>query len=205
LREWSPPERAILLVGPSAGHCLPFVWLRGFERVAAGDPDPMARVLFTRRFGREVPWSARDYFTPKRGRFEIDGVRELLAEYPGHAVLFCNFLGQVPFLAPKASFEESFVLWKRKLPEALEGRSWASFHDRMSGGLRPALDAPRDIDSPLSDPAIVREFYEAPNGERVIELSEHLSGDLFPGRPRRFFSWELSPGTWHLIEGVSSR
>lgn len=206
LSGWTPRERSLLLIGPSGGYCLERRFLDRFERLAAVDPDPIAKRIFASRFRRKIHWSHRDHFSPRGGRFGIEGFRELLAAHPGHAVLFCNFLGQLPFLDTQAALGETYPQWKRALAQALDGHSWATFHDRLSGPLAPKnLPEHNEFTDIINDARVVETFYTAPSGEGRIELADHLSGDLFPGCPRRFFAWQIRPGTWHLIEAVRNQ
>ncbi len=204
LGDWRPPERKLLLVGPSAGHCLPGRdWFGGFKQVSAVDPDRVARLWLQARLGRRVVWSREDFLSPRNGDFDPARVDALLHAFPGHAVLFCNLLGQLRFLDQGAALADTFGTWKRGLERALAGRSWASFHDRLSGPARPR-GAPGallgDSQDVLTDSDILGRFY----GPDSAVLLDHLTGDLFPGRPRQFWSWQLRPGVFHLIEAMSA-
>jgi hypothetical protein len=209
LETWRPTESSLLLIGPSGGYCLDRRFVSRFTKVAAVDPDRLSRWILPWRFRRSVAWSSRDYFSPRASEFDIEGVRSLLADYPDHAILFCNFLGQIPFLDTDAALGDSFARWKRDLNEVLADRSWASFHDRLSGPLAPALSQPEgDFPLPLTDSELLDKLYHRRTGspgnpERPVELLDHLTGDLFPGLPRRYLSWRLTPNYWHLIECVA--
>jgi hypothetical protein len=203
LRDWKPVETRLLLVGPNAGYCLTADFLLRFKEISAVEPDPAARFLFARRFPMsKVAWSSEDYFLPKCGEFDPRGVQRMVAKYPEHAILFCNFLGQLPLLAPDAALSKRFETWKAALPESLSSRSWASFHDRLSGPLQPRISGRAEAPGCIPDANLVERFYTPPQGAAPIELSDHLTGDLFPKLPRAFFRWEISKGYWHLIEAV---
>ncbi|MGK5083599.1 hypothetical protein WDW37_09865 [Bdellovibrionota bacterium FG-1] len=205
LAQWAPSERALLLIGPSGGYCLPPSFLARFKQISAVDPDPWAPIIFHRRFRRNAQWIRQDYFSPVRGVFDPSRFEILMSKHPHHAVLFCNFLGQLPLLNTAAATQPSFSKWKAALPSLLEGRSWATFHDRLSGELRPTLATNSPLcryEDCVADSRLLADFYKAPAEDRQIELSDHLTGDLFPGHPRHFFRWQLTPGNWHLIEGI---
>src|SRR5206468_353043 len=121
----------------------------------------------------------------------------------GHAVLFCNFLGQMRFLDEEAALGPSFSAWKAALPALLRGRSWASFHDRLSGEALPRISEESGRASDIvPDAEVLSRFYASDARSGQVELLDHLTGDLFPGAPRRFIHWELTPRNHHLIEAV---
>jgi hypothetical protein len=196
LEEWIPPSPAtstdLLLIAPSAGHCLPSAWLGSFRSVAAIDLDPMAQVLFRRLHGASIKapmeWTAGDVFQ------EWDA---LLASQPNHALLFCNFLGQAT-----ECDEARAADWFARLPKSLAGRRWASFHDRYSGEL-PTKNV-LALDSRLrADPqTLLQHFYEKGISG---ELTEHELPPIFPqDQQYRYWSWPLAPDQFHIIEGCRS-
>jgi hypothetical protein len=196
LEEWIPAAQAssmdLLLIAPSAGHCLPSTWLGSFRSVAAIDLDPMASILFRRLHGASMPaaveWIAGDVFQ----QWEA-----LLASHPGHVVLFCNFLGQAAECDDVRASE-----WFAQLPASLEGRRWASFHDRYSGELATKAVAPLDSPHRADPETLLRHFYEKGISG---ELTEHELPPLFPQvRPYRYWSWPLAPDQFHIIEGCRS-
>lgn len=215
LYAWQPPERRLVVVGPSAGYCLEPLTLERFDELVCLEPDPVARFLFARRL-RRAPLERRP-----RLRFESrDLVLEeparlgaFLAELGDAAVLFSNFLGQLRVLLGVPGPDERLDAVKRGIVTALEGRSWASFHDRVSGALAPSLE-PLDAERRLSDDELTEAFYGghvlASDDRRLIgvagdrPLLDHLTAGLFPAeRPHRYFVWELEPGQFHLIEATS--
>jgi hypothetical protein len=200
LGEWRPTTDALLLVGPSAGWCLPPVLLARFARLHVLEPDPLARLLLRRRFATladRFRFHAGDYLEPDPAR-----TRALAADFPGAAILFCNVLGQLPWLHPAAVETPAFSVWKADLGRALAGRPWASFHDRLSGPIAPRLDAAGETAATaLDDQDLLRRFYARHTGARV-ELLDHGTAGLFPDHPRRFIPWEIGPGRFHLIEAV---
>lgn len=200
-----PWRGELILVGPSAGHCLPLVELGRFERLLVLEPDPLARLWLARRLPSvRVDVEPRDLLLGPllSGRPGLDA---LLERRPSAAVLFCNVLGQLHFGLSdeqQASLERAFVT--RVLP-LLESRSWASFHDRWSleRGVDETQPAWLDFERYPAD----RELAEAWFGARgpALSLLEHATGKLFPaGLPRRYFSWQLTPTALHVVEGVGS-
>jgi hypothetical protein len=205
LDDWSPGSDRLLLVGPSAGYCLQDRFLARFRDVIVLEPDPIARWLLARRLAGtpRVHTCADDLLVGGllgAGRDIVD----LLDAEPKRAVLFCNVLGQVPFLVPDDSFEPWAHAFRTRVVPALAGRGWASFHDRLSGALAPAIGLARDAAAALDDDDLLARFY--PHPDTTAELVDHCAGRLWsPSLPRRYFSWELLPGRFHLIEGICVR
>ncbi len=196
LEEWTPDSERLLLVGPSAGWCLPDDVFRRFAHVDVLEPDPIARTILARRvrrLGRDIRPHDRDYLTGDPSRFA-----ELRRDFPRHAILFCNVLGQVRFLRPELEDEDRNQAWKAALMAALDGRAWATFHDRLSGSLAPRLGGPvASSETAMSDENLAAAFYGGDG-----ELITHGTDGLFPERPRRYFAWELVPEWHHLIEAI---
>jgi len=125
------------------------------------------------------------------------------------AILFSNVLGQLRVLTGTDSPDAPrLAAIRAAVARATAGRSWASFHDRVSGVAAPEVDPVVHTAARLDDAAIVRRFYpslldaDAPSGPSR-ELLDHLTGGLFPeARPHAYFSWPLMPGVFHLIEGT---
>ncbi|HEY3498787.1 MAG TPA: hypothetical protein VGK73_29050 [Polyangiaceae bacterium] len=216
LYDWDPPEKKLVLVGPSAGWCIQPFFFERFDEVLCLEPDPLAHFLFRRRLAR-APLDARP-----RLRFEAtDQLLEdpsrfgaLLEREGPAAVLFSNIVGQVRVLLGTADADEpAFTAVREAVQHALRGRSWASFHDRVSGDPEPDLPAVYVSDARLDDAEIIELFYPVLEGRpaRAIdrrgrrELLDHLTADFFPPeRPHCYFSWQLLPGQFHLVEATRS-
>lgn len=184
LARWQPSTRSLILVGPSAGWCLPDAFLRRFDRIIAVDPDGWARLLFSRLHpdARLAEWIRDDFFAQ---------APDLLAKEPDAAVLFCNVLGQLRF----AGFDEAEIAGHlTSLPTLLEGHPWASFHEILSGETQAT---PRTL--PLA---------AAPFGEALLQqlgLSgawlDHGAGAVLPKTaPRDIVPWRFAPERLHLVE-----
>ncbi len=211
LLDWKPPEKTLLLVGPSGGYNLqPFLFER-FERVVCLEPDPVARWIFRRRLERaplerrpELSFIAEDQLVEHPERFGA-----LLARLDDPAILFSNVLGQLRVLLGVSDTDDDRFARVREAVQAAErGRSWASFHDRVSGVLQPALTQATVVEERWSDKELLNHaFAEArdlPQGT-APELLDHLTEGLFPtDLPHAYFSWELEPGWFHVIEAVRS-
>ena len=199
-------ERELILVGPSAGHCLPLDRFRAVPRILVLEPDPLARFLLARRLApSRVELEPRDLLVAPllQGQRALEGVLE---RWPRAALLFCNVLGQLHFSlsdAQQQAFQQAFS--ERVVP-LLSGRRWASFHDRWS----------LDWDGARQAPPLVRRFEQLPSdaelgeawfgtaGEAVTAL-DHGTTPLFPeARPRTYLSWRITPSALHVVEAVAS-
>jgi hypothetical protein len=116
--------------------------------------------------------------------------------------VFCNLLGQVRFLLPDATFDAWAAAFRTRVVPALATRSWVSFHDRVSGPLAPELGAQAASAGALDDRSLVGRFYAAPPAS--VELVDHSTDALWPASlARQYFAWQVVPGRFHLIEGIS--
>jgi hypothetical protein len=208
LARFEPTSERVVLVGPSAGHCVPDAFLRRFSQVIALEPDPVAGLLLARRLRdlglREAQIERRDLLI----RPLLDhqsGLAELLRAEPRASVVFCNVLGQTRFLMPDGEFSRFKAAFRQKIRPELESRAWLSFHDRFSGALAPSFNAPFTAPARLSDPQVLRDLYGDANGTDPIELLDHDSGEFFQSDlPHSYFTWQIDRERWHLIEGVKS-
>ena len=189
LATWRPSCATLLLVGPSAGWCLPDSFLTRFARLQAFDIDPAAQPLFRwlhggalRRAGAELTWTQADFFA------DIPGI---LAAHPDAAVLFCNVAGQRCIQTPDAGAVEAEMV---RLQGLLRGRSWASFHDLLSG--RSSLALPqRQLDGRMDARDLIASY--GLGGEWY----DHSTARLLPQTlPRRILPWRFQRRRLHLIE-----
>jgi len=207
---WQPPEPTLLLFGPSGGYNLqPFLFER-FEHVVCFEPDPLAFAVLARRLKRaplerrpRVERVAEDHLVahPERLAPRIEGAGRA-------ALLFSNLIGQLPVLAYDAGLDDAaFERTREAVSAAIAGRSYASFHDRASGEVRLDFAQPLVAGTRLSEREILDSIYNA-SDERSFEslgLTDHHSGGFFPEQQAHaYFTWELEPGLFHLIEGVRS-
>jgi hypothetical protein len=211
LLRWEPPETTLVLVGPSGGYNLQPFLLERFRRVICLEPDPIARVVLSQRL-RRAPLDPRPTFefvsedklvhAPQRLRPFLDEIGEA-------AVLFSNVIGQLRVLLDAPDRDAPALMRVREAVLAgIAGRSFASFHDRVSGAVRPTHEDPVIAERRLSDAELLSEFYEIEASQSSsIEargLLDHLSGGFFPERREHsYFPWQLEPGVFHLIEAVA--
>lgn len=200
LSEWRPTERHLILVGPSAGYTLPMTWLGQFERLTALEPDPLAMWLFRRRIKRDtnsVPLTllSDDHLVDDPARFV-----SLAKAHPDAAILFCNVVGQLRHLID-SNDDCRLAAVKQAVRSAIEGRSWATYHDRVSGAARPKIaDTGLRVSQRLTDEELSA-LYVATDTQ--VTLFDHATDGVFPAQlPHSYFAWQLTPGYVHLVEGV---
>ena len=207
LLSWQPPESTLLLVGPSAGYNLQPFLLERFERVVILEPDRIAHWIFRYRCAR-VPLERRprlEFITRDHLVFHPERLVPLLQGLGDSAVLFCNVLGQLRFLLQVDDLmgEQASAI-KKAVHAAIAGRSWASFHDRVSGQLAPTIEEPVASDHRWSDAELLEAAYYAGGDAVSAALLDHGTEGFFPPDLPHFYSrWELEPGGFHLIEAVS--
>jgi hypothetical protein len=205
---WRTSEPTLLLVGPSAGYNLQPFLLERFQRVVVLEPDPLARWLLRRRLAR-VPLDPRprlELIGEDQLVFHPDRFAPLLERLGPTAILFCNVLGQLQHLLQvEETTAPSFVAVRESVRAALQGRSWASFHDRVSGPLAPSLEEPSAAQQRWSDAELLEHAYYGAEEEIGGTLFDHGTAGFFPeSLPHLYLRWELAPGSFHLIEAVAS-
>jgi hypothetical protein len=206
---WQTHEPTLLLVGPSGGYNLQPFLLERFARVVVLEPDPLARLVLRRRLAR-VPLDPRpelELIGEDQLVFHPERLARLLERLGPTAILFCNVLGQLRhLLAVEDPGAPSLQAVRAAVRAATEGRSWASFHDRVSGALAPSLEAPVVSPHRWSDGELLQQAYYGGSDAIGGELFDHGTEGFFPeALPHLYLRWELAPGSFHLIEAVASR
>lgn len=203
LNSWRPGRSTLALIGPSAGHCLPIEVLARFQRLVVFEIDPLARYLLKRRMQRTLPhcsvtWVGEDmWIGPVRADRQIP---EGLVD-PSMAILFCNFIGQLPYMLEEGEYPSFQRDWAESLFPQLAKTPWASFHDRVSGETAP-YESLEPLNRRLDDEEITALYASDPSHDR-IELNDHCSHELLPiGYDYRYLHWPLTPTKHHLIECV---
>lgn len=211
LMSWQTSSKTLLIVGPSGGYCLPLLLFERFDRLICLEPDPVARLIFRRRLTHaplrrhpQIEFIAKDYLLENPERL----VR--LAESSGDAaILFSNVLGQLRCLLQiDSESDPRLALIRQAVAQATKHRAFASFHDRVSGGICPTFAQPWLSDCRLSDAALLScLFADGKEQDRMKrpELLDSLTEGFFPATlPHAYFTWEIKPGMFHLIEAVTS-
>lgn len=205
-----PPGEELILVGPSAGHCLPVEQLSRFRRIFVLEPDPVARWILASRLGNAAREGSATLHIERQDQLLRPlltgggGLDAVLDRHPHASLLFCNLLGQLLCDLSdddEARFKAAFQA--RILPR-LNGRTWASIHDRWSLDRDAAEPVPLSLSFPScpSDQELGVAYF-GPSGTPVTALDHAVSG-LFPETwPRSYFSWQITPQALHVIEAVS--
>ena len=194
LEDWPHGRDHLLLLGPSAGWCLPSAFLAGFRSIHAVDLDPLAPWLFDRLHGAGlrraavgVRWQQADIFAT---------LGPLLRSFPQHAVLFGNILGQRRLYCSDVATAEADL---RRLTGALRGRVWASFHDRLS------IDrevAGRPVEAVQASRSLASEELAMRFGGGGV-WTDHLTAEVIAGDVAcLYLPWPLMPGRLHIVEAA---
>lgn len=196
---WAPPEKDLIVFGPSAAWTLPLDWLARFDRVIAVEPDPLARLLLARRLPDRLEFDSSPARLPwfAVGKRE-EGLREILARSPGAAVLFSNVLGQVRTLATLDDDVDREC--RRLFSKALEGRNWASYHDVLSSTAGFKSPFPEFPPKRISAEDLARHYFS-----ETDEIADHDTLWLSEDRRLDFAPWALQAGANHLIGFVSPK
>lgn len=210
--EWKPQAKELIIFGSSAGWTLNDRFLSRFDSIVCVEPDPLSRWIFSRRFGHlsktsekwKLRWSDRTDLLPWFASHTRD-FENWLAEYPAHAILFSNLLGQMPCLDPGFGSNE---INKKSFLNALREREWASYHDLLSGCCIHSESgevlrlAPRDLDVTLSESTLrelASEVFAVPQ-----DVYNHETLWLSEKRRTHFAHWQIRPHQHHLIAFVHS-
>ena len=192
LSEWQPQSNHLLLMGPSAGWCLPDSFLIRFKTIIAVDIDPLAHFFFRRLHGSALNQSGTKLVWRRTNLFR--DLESLLLEYPDHAVLFPNVLGQHIFHEPDETRLRQDI---KTLGERLKNRNWASFHDRLSGDWNPALPMPASFEA-------IGTLTAADLAEKLGlsgEWLDHMTDAVLPPDTERMFApWPIIPDWIHWVE-----
>jgi hypothetical protein len=205
LGSWQPPETHLALVGPSGGYNLPLRQLRRYERITVFEPDPVACLLLQRNMRRRLGVEAPPMTFIRTDHLVAHPARLVeFLERNGAAVLFCNVLGQLVHLVPAAKRAGHLDVLRLAVKQMLEGRSWATFHDRVSGPLAPKIVASTALRR-WSDQELIKRAYDVHGRTQTVELSDHHTEGYVPEHlPHRYITWHIARDRYHLIEAVHS-
>lgn len=195
---WPLQNREIILIGPSAGYSLSKKFIHRFERRMAVDPDPLASKLFQFRFGK-CEWNTNDFFLKGDEETRRAEFKKFLEAHPQSAVLFCNFLGQLGVFWSESQIDREMKRTQDFLKENLSHRTWATYHDRFSGKIKPKR-LRLSSDHALSNEELIDAFY--PKNVKGELFDHHTLGFTPQSVPHEYWVWEISPNYYQLIEGA---
>lgn len=197
-----PTSKHLVLIGGSAGWMMPRRWLQQFETIDAYDIDPMASWLFDWRQGRTLRQAGVAVH-----HHRLDALLHLpqvLQHHPQAFVWFDNVLGQHRY---RIRNEERVERELGALKHSLQGRSWGSLHDWLSGpvdvnktpiALAPLLRTnitPRSINDTLTQQLLQ-------DVGAHTAWSDHLTQGVLPAdTPTHLLPWAFRPNYWHWLQG----
>lgn len=197
LRTWNQQREHLIIIGPSGGYSLPDSFLTQFKSVTLLDPDPLAPLSFKLTHKTPVAWLQENWLNDG-----LEGLqKEILSRKTTHSFLFCNILGQLPYIMPSSKKVGSYNL--KDFFTSISQCSWASYHDLFSfkATLREAL--------PNLNPwalAISKEDFDylqqtLQHFKRPTAITDHLtSGMIGQESPRQLFLWQRLNNYYHIIE-----
>ncbi len=192
LDHWHPPQKKLLLLGPSAGWCLPTDFLVRFKEINAIDLDPLAERIFRFNHGRPLNNAGTKL------NFDLENIftsfDAILERFPDHAILFPNMLGQHLYHVADTDTARVEI---EAVKEKLASRHWASIHDRLSGKIRSGAPLPTSFSTreALTPESLAIKL--GLSGEWVDHLTTHV---LPEGTERRLVGWRLLDSWIHIVE-----
>ncbi len=199
LSAWTPHEKQLVLIGPSAGYSLSEEFLHRFHHIVAIDPDPTAKLLFRLRHPNvNFSWSQEDFLT-KNGRLWSEGLYFLLDCYPNSSFLFCNIIGQLPLLV--STFEKDLTKWAFAFQTFRKSAQWASYHDSWSVQTKVPPENRDFIQTThLSIEDSLKKFWTKGLKEHVVD---HLTQNLFAEyESKTSWIWQIGGNDYRCVEGV---
>ena len=206
LQEWKPDAKHLVLVGPSGGYCLKREFLNRFDRITVWDPDPLAEAVFKTRYSdvRAIVdlnfiWKRSDFFNALlRAEFDPGNFSKIYLHSEKFCICFSNILGQLIDIHDSELMTYEDLL--KGLARFLKNVPWVSFHDRLSGSLKPRIIEPVQSKDRLDATALRQMFYSAEHGG---ELWEHDLDILMKDKTAfAYWVWPLTKKRHHIIEGV---
>jgi hypothetical protein len=196
-----PPDRELLLVGPSAGYNLEDSFLKAFPSVRALDIDPLSPALWRLCHRVKIAdWSDKNYFLAGSGpNIDPTGFKKLRADYPRAHILFCNLLGQLGFIYPlDAARAEALRAGLFALTPP-----WSSFHEIFSLHAGPARLQEFADSFARENPSSREKILDLILAQKHLKVSDHWTKDFVPvSAPARYFLWPHSRKSLHVVEAL---
>ena len=201
LAQVKPTAKHLVLIGGSAGWMMPHRWLQQFETIDAYDIDPMAPWLFDWRHGRSLRQAGA-----KVNHHRLDALQHLtqvLQQHPKAFVWFDNVLGQHRYrIRDEARVERELGALKH----TLQGRSWGSLHDWLSGPV-DLQKTPTQL-APLVRSHISHNMISDAFKQQLLQdvgahtaWSDHLTQAVLPAdTPTQLMPWAFRPNYWHWLQ-----
>lgn len=201
LAQVTPPCKQLVLIGGSAGWMMSQPWLARFETIHAYDIDPIAPWLFNWRHGRALQSAGVALHHHRLDALQHLG--EVLQEHPKAFVWFDNVLGQHRYrIRDEARVERELS----EVKHTLQGRSWGSLHDWLSGPV-DVRRTPTDL-APLMRSNIKPSMIDDPLTQQLLQSvgahtawSDHLTQVVLPNdTPTQLMPWAFRANYWHWLQ-----
>jgi len=201
LAQVTPQHKHLVLIGGSAGWMMSHAWLTRFETIDAYDIDPMAPWLFNWRHGRAL--QKRGVALHHHRSDALVHLSDVLQQHPQAFVWFDNVLGQHRYrIRDEARVEQELSALKN----TLQGRSWGSLHDWLSGPVElnktPAALAPlmrKNITPAMIDDPLSQQLLQSVGAHTA--WSDHLTQVVLPrDTPTQLMPWAFRPNYWHWLQ-----
>lgn len=183
-------QRKILFIGPSAGYLFEVENKDKLNSSTFIDIDPLASLLFKIRHQSQGHWIRQDAF------FSLN---DLVSNYASHAFIFCNVLGQLPFIFPNEwNNDEKLITWKKSFRDTMKSKSVFSFHDRLTIVTNDRVLLKEQANQYLSTRTLVESLVT--NSSTVID---HSTDNLFETNQAHYTLWPMTPNEHHVLECIS--
>ncbi len=213
LQQVHPQSDELLLIGASAGWMLPSAWLQQFKKIEIWDLDVWAPLFFSHRHGRTLKKAGVSWHYHRGDA--LQQLPQLLQNQPQALVFFDNVLGQLRFMSAHRNSVQQVQQTEQRLREIvqqLQGRHWASIHDRLSGPV-DSLTAARAMPSTRSTtvPSEARQQMRLDRAWLNVlgaqgEWLDHLTASVFaPGQTVRDLAWPFKADYWHWLQAGEVR
>ena len=194
--KWDAKSDRLVIIGSSGGYSLCGKTLRRFKSITIVEPDPIARLIFRIRFPFvKLSCDSNDYLCSKAA------LANIIVRYPDEAFLFSNVLGQRSLLYPEEG-EKGHLSWLKSFSKILDGRSWMSYHDKVSADAPFISISPYPASQELSPDELMDIFF---GPDESISYSDHCTAPWFEKASRTYLSWDLGPHQKHVIECLVSK
>ena len=207
LCNWVPQNRNLVIFGGSGGYCLSPEFLSQFSNIVLIDPDPLAGIIFSARFQITIQVVQKNYLTDELNE-QTSPFDQIMQDFPNHAFLFSNILGQLPYLTNWQNDRTVYVdSIKQSLASLIRTREWASFHDLLSFHFKtahPLLCWPLLIKASSNEEIINNMQRQNQMRPHNIHVVDHLTENLFASTERKEkFYWQRTPHSLHIIEAAA--
>jgi hypothetical protein len=205
ISKWLVNEQALqkydklLLIGASAGWMMSNQWLCQFKEINTFDIDPLAASLFKWNHGKIL--HERGIKLSCHTQDALAVLPQLLVQHPNALIFFDNVLGQLRFTYSSLDATEKKL---KKIKSDLQGRTWGSLHDRMSGSIERSPTGQSIID-PFHTKGFIKKDTEIQSWlMQMNALSpwlDHLTQDVFPDETEvHNLTWAFNQNYWHWLQ-----